>query len=122
MTSLLRNSLLANASFSVITGLCSLFLANNINQLFGLSTPIIFIVLGIGLILFSSFVFLTAFIKRSSWVLFIISQDLLWVIGSILILLLHPFGITAIGHQIILIVAAIVSVFALAQYIGFKKS
>ena len=62
INSLLKKSLISNTSFSIITGLCSLFLATKINQLFDLSTPIIFIVLG--LILFSSFVFLTAFIKN----------------------------------------------------------
>ena len=71
--------------------------------------------MGIGLLLFEVFV-LSESRKGSLLSLLLISRlDLLWVAGSLNILLLDPFGISFVGNLLIGIIAIIVPLFAAVQ-------
>ncbi len=72
---------------------------------------------GVILLPFAFFVYKTASAERISpkKVKFIISQDWLWVVGSVLIIALQAFGINKTGFIIIGVVAIIVADFAFFQ-------
>ena len=74
-------------------------------------------VIGIILLGFAALVYKTASAKIISekMVKFIIVQDWLWVVGSVLIIALQAFGINRIGFIIIGILALIVADFAIFQ-------
>lgn len=117
---LLSSALTANAVFSTLTGLASIFFSGALVQLFGVDVP--FPVLGIGLLLFAGYVF---YLSRSQPVPVarireVVIADLLWVGGSI-ILLIAGLGISVVGKWIIGIVAVFVADFALFQYLGLRR-
>lgn len=121
MTALQKN-LLANALFSLGSGLILCFTANPLAHIFGLANHEEFLFIGGALLLFSSLVFLAFYNQNKIVVVSIIIQDLLWVFGSIWILVSKPFGIASGGQQIIAVVATIVLFFAVAQSQALAQS
>ena len=113
----LRNTLKANALFSLVSGISLLVLKNPIATLMNQTNLIVFTIIGFGLISFSGFVMATAFQKKANPTLVksIIIQDWVWVFVSALILFLNPFSISIMGNTIIALVALIVMTFAIFQ-------
>ena len=106
-----------NAAFSAFNGLAMLFFHEQIAAFMNFDYPIILLVIGIILLGFAALVYKTASAKIISekMVKFIIVQDWLWVVGSVLIIALQAFGINRIGFIIIGILALIVANFAIFQ-------
>ena len=106
-----------NAAFSAFNGLAMLFFYGQIAAFMNFDYPIILLVIGIILLGFAALVYKTASAKIISekMVQFIIVQDWLWVVGSVLIIALQAFGINRIGFIIIGILALIVADFAIFQ-------
>ena len=113
----LRIALKANALFSTISGLWIIFQYQQIAERMQISNATILLIIGIILLPFAFFVYKTATAEQISpkKVKFIISQDWLWVVGSVLIIALQAFGINKIGFIIIGVVAIIVADFAFFQ-------
>lgn len=112
-----------NAMFSLITGITLLIFPESIATAFGSNMAAPFWIIGIGLILFAAFVYYERkrHQKQPANILLIILMDLSWVIGSIALVYFDLFELSQTGHIIISVVAMIVLVFAVAQYIGFRK-
>lgn len=106
-----------NALFSTINGLAMLFFSNQIAQWMNISQPMVLVVIGAILLGFAFLVYRTAVapIISEKKVKFIILQDWLWVIGSVLIIATQAFGINQLGLIIIGVVAFIVADFAFFQ-------
>ena len=123
MATLLKTALKTNALFSFSTGVSCLVLPQQLGNWMNIQNSTVFYILGIGLIFFAAFVAFTAFQKEviTSLVNQIIVQDVLWVLVSIILLIMNPFGISFVGNMMILIVAIIVLIFAILQYIGLKR-
>ncbi|MCP4440639.1 MAG: hypothetical protein GY810_16965 [Aureispira sp.] len=116
----LKNALLGNALFSIVSGLLIVIESNYLQELFGITFP--FWLIGAGLLPFAA------------WILWIVRQekidqkqtkavilaDIMWVGGSIALLLMN-LGITNIGNWIIGGLAIVVADFALLQSIGLRK-
>ena len=119
----LQNVLKANAVFSMLSGSAILFFGNSIAEMMNISNAIILMVIGVGLILFGSFVWYQA--SRSNInikkVKMIIIQDWIWVLGSILIIGLQLFQISFNGYILMGIVALIVADFAFFQKYYLKR-
>ena len=119
----LRNSLRGNAAFSILTGLASIFASRPIAEYMGINPPTILIALGVGLISFAAFVLYTAtqspIDKRS--VIAIIVGDVLWVLGSVALLLTNIVPFTTAGKWEVGIIAGIVALFADLQLFGLWK-
>ena len=119
----LQNVLKANAVFSMLSGSAILFFGNSIAEMMNISNAIILMVIGVGLILFGSFVWYQA--SRSNInikkVKMIIIQDWIWVLGSILIIGLQLFQISFNGYILMGIVALIVADFAFFQNYYLKR-
>ena len=116
---LLRYALVGNATFSTITGLFIIIAHEWIAHLLGL--PGGALCLGIGLLVFSTTLLINA--RRpelrlaEAWA--VVLMDLAWVAGSYVILLVAPF--TVEGKWMIAIVADLVLVFAVLQWMGIHR-
>ena len=113
-----------NAIFSILNGVGMLFFHNQIANFMGIGYPKILLVVGITLLLFGALVYKTGSdnIISKKMVKFIIVQDWLWVIGSILLIITQAFGINRIGFILIGVVAVIVADFAFFQQRFMKAS
>ena len=120
---LLRNSLRGNGLFSGMSGLAALLLTRPLTHFTGLEQPIIFTILGIGLLIFSVDLFWFAARKtlNQKLVWAIILADVAWVLGSIIILLTGTPALTVAGNWLVAILAEAVAAFAIAQYIGLRR-
>jgi len=113
----LRIALKVNALFSTISGLWIIFQHQQIAERMHISNATILLIIGIILLPFAFFVYKTASDQQISpkKVKFIIVQDWLWVVGSVLIIAFQAFDINRIGFIIIGVVALIVADFAIFQ-------
>ncbi|WP_298896858.1 SRPBCC family protein [uncultured Psychroserpens sp.] len=117
----LQKSLTANAVFSSTCGIISILFKNDLERLFGIASNNTFLILGILLLIFALTLVIEVKKQRALSVLWIIIQDLLWVIGSVMLLLFNPFDITTEGHVIIAIVAFVVLQLAFVQVRGLAR-
>ncbi len=119
---ILQIALLGNGIFSLSTGLFLLFFKNRIAKWFGQEKSIIFLIIGLGLLYFAYSIFKQLKNPEPDAVFYIIVQDLIWVLASIVILFFKPFNITVLGNQIIIGVAFIVLFFGVGQSIGLAQT
>lgn len=118
----LQKALSANAIFSFVSGLLLIILNNSIAQLFGTSNNTVFWVIGIALIYFTCTIFYEKKKQRRWPIIWIITQDSLWVLGSLFLLIFDPFKISGIGHVLIAVTAIIVLVLGITQLRALTKS
>ena len=106
-----------NAAFSAFNGLIMLFFHNQIADFMNIGYPMAILAIGVILLGFAALVYKTAKATTISekTVQFIIVQDWLWVVGSVLIIAFQAFDINRIGFIIIGVVALIVADFAIFQ-------
>ena len=116
----LKKALKGNAIFSTLSSLIMLGFYPQLASLFGLENSLPFLVIGVGLLFFAATIVYEIKHLRSKGVLWIIIQDLIWVIGSILLLIIQPFGISTIGNILIADVAIVIFIFAVLQYRGLR--
>lgn len=118
---LLRRALLANASFSTISGMVLVFAQRWVVRLLGLQETINLISLGISLLVFAAI--LVLFARKNPIKLFdawiTVTLDVAWVIGSYPLLFVVPFSTS--GKWVVGIVAEVVMVFALVQWLGIRR-
>lgn len=117
----MKNALILNALFSSISGVILICFHTAISVLFGLESGAVFWIIGIALIYFAGTIAYETKKLRRTFILLIIAQDLLWVIASIVILLIHPFGISSNGNITIGVIAVIVLGMAINQYRALKQ-
>lgn len=121
---LLRNTLLANALFSTLSGALFLFDAEIVDNFLGLGMPSVIRVLGIGLLLFALELFWISTRSQINRVAaqIITALDIAWVIGSWLLLLTHFVVLSSAGWWAVALVADVVAVFAVLEVIGLRKA
>ena len=118
---LLKRALLANASFSTISGLVLVFGQRWVVRLLGLSETTNLMSMGIGLLVFA--VILMLFSRKNpiklgdAWIAVI--MDAVWVAGSYPLLFVMPFSTS--GKWVVAIVAEVVTAFALLQWLGIRR-
>lgn len=111
----LQKALGINALFSGISGIMAIILHRSLANLFGLEQSDVFWMVGIALIFFASTILLEVKKQRRIAILWIITQDFIWVIASAVLLILQPFNISSAGNSIIAVVALIVLGMAINQ-------
>lgn len=114
--------LLANAIFSSVSGIGFVLVPATAATFVGLLRPEDVRGIGVQLLVFAAIV---AWIRHRlphsrRWVRAIIGGDCLWVVGSIVLVLARPAGLTGAGIWAILVVATIVATFAAAQAMALK--
>lgn len=131
-SNLLRNTLRANAIFCAVSGLLFIFAGNGIAEFMGITeTSILGLFNGDGFITFIGFgllpyaalltsIFTKPVISRG-WAWFAIEADLAWVVASWIILLTNALNMNSAGNWATLIVADVVTAFAILQYVGLRR-
>jgi hypothetical protein len=122
-SSLLRNALYGNSIFSLVSGAIFLLFSKAIAGFLGLSASWVILALGVGLIVYGIEIYLAA---RSEPVnqgiaKFAVYADLAWVLVSALLIFANLVPFTDAGKWAIAIIADIVLVFAILQYVGLRK-
>lgn len=122
-STLLRRTLQANEIFSAVSGLMFLFFSKQVAEFLGTPNSRVILFLGIGLLLWAGF---TAWVSMQSqlnptMVKLIIEGDLLWVVGSILLLIFAGGLFSTSGKWAIAIVGDIVALFAILQWVGLRR-
>lgn len=122
-TGLLRRALLANAAFSVLSGITLVGGSAAWHQHLGLGSPWVLIVVGASLVVFAAGVLFVAGepAARSRKVWVVTGMDLSWVVGSILLLGFEPLQMTPEGRLVVAVIASIVAALAAAQVLGLKR-
>ena len=119
--SFLKYVLRLNATFSLTSGILISLFFHKVSDIMGFNSPVILNYMGPILCGFAIYVWMYASRQTRSHIKMIIFQDLLWVLGSIILLFTDPFGISVIGLWLIAIVALIVLDFALLQTWGLWR-
>ncbi len=119
-SSLLRKSLRANAVFSAACAAALIISSDAIATLIGLGSETLYLALGVGLALFAARLLYLAGSKSISTINALIASvsDVIWVIGTVIILTVYQAKLTDTGILIILGVAVCVAVFGALQAIG----
>ena len=114
--------LFANSIFSTVTGLILIIESATLVVFFNVADPIVFKVIGFGLLEFAAFVLFTALKKSNNikWVLPITIADFIWVAASMIIVYYNPFEISKGGITWIAVVAIVVSIFGFGQMFNLK--
>ena len=117
----LQKALKLNALFSSISGVILILFNNQISKLFGTVKSSVFVIVGLVLIYFTITIWYEINKQRKIAVIWIIIQDFLWVIASIILIIINPFNSTSLGNLIIGIIAAIVLFMGVSQTRAFLK-
>ena len=122
-SSLLRNTLYGNSVFSFLSGLACLFFSTAIANFLGFSASWIIFALGIGLILYGIEIYVAARANpvHKGIATFAVYADLAWVITSALLIFANLVDFTTAGKWAIAVVADIVLVFAILQFVGLRR-
>ena len=120
---LLKNALFGNSAFSFISGLAAVLFSKAIANFLGLSASWIIFALGIGLILYGIEIFIAAKAEpvHKGIATFAVYADLAWVLGSAMLIFANLVDFTTAGKWAIAIVADIVLVFAILQFVGLRR-
>lgn len=122
-----RLFLTANAVFSSLSGIAMLIFASRLSQIIFVNpaawATLAFGAIGVGLLLFSMRLFQLATRKepRARDVLKICVADGVWVIASTAFVAIGAPSLTGNGASLILVVACIISIFAIGQFVGARQ-
>jgi hypothetical protein len=121
--SFLQRALLGNAAFSGISGLVMVLAASATSQLLGLGNPLILVIVGAILLLYMP---ILVWLSNQSpvpahfaWE--VIALDVVWVLGSLVLIFTDLAPLTSSGKWAIALIADIVFVFAVLQYLGLRR-
>jgi len=120
----LRVALLGNAIFSLVSGLALLLYASPISTWMELPFPLIYRLIGVGLLIFSADLFHQVTQRRmQTWrVVYTLAGDMLWVIATAAGILFYFHQLSANATLSLTIVASIVGAFASVQYFGLDRA
>ncbi|MEZ4861204.1 MAG: hypothetical protein R3C14_07855 [Caldilineaceae bacterium] len=121
-----RRVLLANTLFSSLSGLLFVVDGGYVATFLGLPSPTAAWVirgLGVGLLLFALLIYQMTRQPALSkgGLLLILEADLLWVIGSAVLLWSGWLPLSATGWWAVAIVADIVALFAILEFVGWRR-
>lgn len=120
---LIRRALAGNALFSALSGAVFIAGSGPISRFTGLEPAWVPAVIGVGVVGWAGLIF--SLRRRDTlqplWVKEIIAGDLAWVAASLGILLTGWLGLTTAGAWTVAILAEIVGLFAIAQYVGLRR-
>lgn len=121
--STLRRALQGDGAFSFISGLGLALGAKPIVAFMGLETTAVFVTLGIVLLIYGVDLFWVAskaeIDRRLAWTAVVL--DVFWIAGSYALLLADWLPLTVAGKWTIVLLAEVVSVFAIWQYVGLRR-
>lgn len=119
----LHNAIQANSIFSELSGLILIFWSKSFANLFGVDNNYVFIGMGVGLLIWAFLLYKESMNTQISPFAanIAIAGDILWVLGSILIVSMNIIPLTSQGIWTIAIIGDIVLAFAIWQYFALKN-
>ncbi len=119
----LRTILYANVAFTTISALVLLLASSAVAQFMGLANGSILLAVGVGLAIFAADVAWVATRDNlnRSYVTTIAIADVLWVVGSVVLLVGGWVEFTTAGKWAVAIIADIVGSFGLLEFYGLMK-
>ena len=120
-TTLLRRALTGNAVFSLGSALVAVVLAGPLSDAFDIPAAVL-VVLGIALVPWALLGWYTSRTLDRRFVVAIIGGDILWVIGTVVLLAGFPDAMSGAGRTSAAVVGLIVAGFAVTQTIGLRRS
>jgi len=122
-SSLLRNALYGNSAFSFTSGLAFLLSSKAIAAFLGISASWVMLALGVGLVLYGVEIFMGARSQpvHTGIARFAVYADFAWVALSAALIFTNLVAFTTAGKWAIAIVADIVLVFAILQFMGVRR-
>jgi hypothetical protein len=118
---LLRRTLQANAAFSALSGIIAIAGAKPLSLLLGVNVSSLLIGLGVALLAYAAILFSNARrenIKlQEAWLAVIL--DAAWVVGSMILIFAGTLSTT--GNWLVAIVADVVLLFAVLQFLGIRR-
>lgn len=116
----LKKYLVINGLFSVLSGVGMILFRLKLQILFNVINPYIFPVIGFLLLIFVFFVFFISKYGRQNpkWVSVISILDIMWVIGSLVIVFFKLFDLSITGYILISVVAMWVGFLAYKQIVN----
>ena len=118
----IQKALFINALFSGVSGIILITFHSAIASLFSVENTSVFWIIGIALIYFTATILFEWKRQKQIGILLIIAQDILWVFGSLILLIFQPFTISTNGNWVIGIIAFIVLLMAINQSYALKRS
>jgi hypothetical protein len=117
----MKKALGINAVFSGGSGIALILLQNPFAEMFEFKTSTPFWIIGIALLFFSLTILYEMKALNRLRIIWIVTQDMLWVLASIYLLIVKPFAISRIGNYTIAFVALIVLLMAVNQTRALRK-
>lgn len=122
-TTTARRASWGDGLFCTVSGVVFALGAEAISSFSGIVPSSLVLVLGLGLIIYGLGAFYLAtnqpFDRRLPQTMLI--GNVAWIVGSIILLIVNPFPMTTAGRWLVLIIADVVGVFAIWQYIGLRR-
>jgi hypothetical protein len=121
---LLRRALLLDAAVTGGSGLLAVVAAGLLAPLMGLASPLILVVLGVVFVGYAwrIYRFATARPIPRSGAIAAVILNTLWVLGSASLLVTGWVPLTLAGRWIVVVVADIVGLFAILQFLGLRQA
>jgi hypothetical protein len=117
----LRKALMGNALFSTLSGLVILLAQGWVLRILGLSSNVKLFILGAALIVFAGTLVINARKQEmklsDAWMA--VWMDVVWVVGSYVLIFVVPFSTE--GKWVVGVVAELVLVFAILQFVGIRR-
>ncbi len=120
---LLRRALAGNGIFSLVSGFGLMAAASSLAAVMGVDGPAALQFVGAILVPYGAFLLWAASQRpiNRTIALSAILLDIAWVFGSLLLLLTALVAFSPAGKWIVAILADVVALFAIAQYIGLRR-
>ena len=120
---LLKNTLITNASTSLLCGLGMAIFPTETASIMGSLPPWVYQAIGVGLVLFAADVYLVALQRtiNPTFAGLICWADIMWVTASLGIVVFAPELFSTEGTTLILLIGMMVGVFAFLQRQGLKQ-
>ena len=118
----IKNTLLADAAFGLISGVLCIAAAAPLSQLMGLTDTIYLTVIGFVLVIYAMDLAFVAFkaADKPIFVKLFFAGDIAWIAASIVLIVGFPSLFTVTGMILIDVVALIVAGFAVSKYKGLR--
>lgn len=109
--------------FCAASGAISAIGAESISNFSGIIPASLLMVLGLGLVVYGLGVFYLASSRPlDRWLpQIMLIGNIAWIIGSVVLLVVDPFPMTTAGRWMVLIIADVVGLFAIWEYIGLRR-
>ena len=117
----LQRALLPNGILAFTSGLAVIIMRNQLAEIFGITDPISLLTVGVVVSVFGLSVLLEVKMQRALATLWIIIQDALWAIGTIVLIAFQPFDLTPAAYWIIALYALPVVIFVWFQGHGLSS-